>query len=314
MAGASPPASRPAAQPKDNYVLGGSVGSSSPVASAINAPETASYSGGNYLRVQQATWTSTVSNKLLIEAGFGTYMNHWGGVEIPGNPTRDIVRVVEQCSAGCAANGGIPGLTYRSQNWAINIQKAFNWKASASYVTGRHSLKVGYQASFNYTNGHPCHQQPEPAVSRQQRDSKPAHAEHVRVLHHEEPGPDDRSVRPGAMDRWPAHPSGRGAIRPRQQLFSRSRRIAANRFLHARRRGSPDGRRHRLQRPDASRRRGLGSVRRRQDGGQDQRGPVPAERRRRRALYGHQSAWRHPGQRHPHRGRTPTTISRQTAT
>ena len=96
-------------EPKDDYVLGGSVGSSSPVASAINAPETASYSGGNYLRVQQATWSSTVSNRLLLEAGFGTYMNHWGGVEIPGNPTRDIVRVVEQCTDGCAANGGIAG-------------------------------------------------------------------------------------------------------------------------------------------------------------------------------------------------------------
>jgi hypothetical protein len=142
-------------QPKDNYVLGGSVGSSSPVASAINAPETASYSGGNYLRVQQATFSSTVSNRLLVDAGFGTYMNHWGGVEIPGNPTRDIVRVVEQCTAGCAANGGIPGLTYRSQNWGINIQKAVNWKTSASYVTGRHSFKVGYQGMFNYTNGHP---------------------------------------------------------------------------------------------------------------------------------------------------------------
>ena len=62
-------------EPKDDYVLGGSVGSSSPVASATSAPETASYSGGNYLRVQQATWSSTVSNRLLLEAGFGTYLN-----------------------------------------------------------------------------------------------------------------------------------------------------------------------------------------------------------------------------------------------
>jgi hypothetical protein len=140
-------------QPKANYVLGGSPGSSSPFATATIAPEASSYSGGNYLRVQQATFTSTVSNRFLIEAGFGTYMNHWGGVEIPGNPTRDLVRVVEQCSAGCAANGGIAGLTYRSQNWAINIQKAVSWKTSASYVTARHSMKVGYQGAFNYTNG-----------------------------------------------------------------------------------------------------------------------------------------------------------------
>ncbi len=142
-------------QPKDDYVLGGSVGSSSPFATATNAPETASYSGGNYLRVQQATWTSPLSNRVLVEARFGTYMNHWGGVEIPGNPTRDLVRVVEQCTAGCPANAGIAGLTYRSQNWAENIQKAVSWKAATSYVTGRHNLKVGYDGAFNYTNGQP---------------------------------------------------------------------------------------------------------------------------------------------------------------
>ena len=34
------------------------------------------------------------------------------------NPTHDLIRVAEQCTAGCAANGGIAGLTYRSTNWA----------------------------------------------------------------------------------------------------------------------------------------------------------------------------------------------------
>jgi hypothetical protein len=62
---------------------------------------------------------------------------------------------VEQCTRGCAANGGIAGLTYRSQNWANNVQKQTNWKASASYVTARHSLKLGYQGAFHYTNGKP---------------------------------------------------------------------------------------------------------------------------------------------------------------
>ncbi len=142
-------------QPKNNYVLGGSPGSSSPFSTATIAPEASSYSGSNHLRVQQATWTSPFSSRVLFEAGFGTYFNWWGGNEIPGNPTRDIVRVVEQCTAGCPANAGIAGLTYRSQNWANNVQKMLNWKASGSYVTPRHSLKVGYQGAFHYTNGYP---------------------------------------------------------------------------------------------------------------------------------------------------------------
>jgi hypothetical protein len=142
-------------EPKDNYVLGGSPGSSSPFSTATIAPEASSYSGGNHLRVQQASWTSPLSSRILLEAGYGTYINYWGGYEIPGNPTRDIVRVVEQCTAGCPANGGIAGLTYRSQNWANNVQKMRNWKASASFVNARSTLKVGYQGAFHYTNGNP---------------------------------------------------------------------------------------------------------------------------------------------------------------
>lgn len=142
-------------EPKNNYVLGGSPGSSSPFSTATIAPEASSYSGGNHLRVQQATWTSPLSGRILLEAGYGTYINYWGGYEIPGNPTRDIVRVVEQCTRGCPANGGIAGLTYRSQNWGNNVQKMRNWKASASYVTARQNLKFGYQGAFHYTNGNP---------------------------------------------------------------------------------------------------------------------------------------------------------------
>ena len=67
----------------------------------------------------------------------------WGNSERPGNPTHDLIRVTEQCTAGCAVNGSIPGLNYRSMNWNDNHAGAVNWQASASYVTGAHSLKIG---------------------------------------------------------------------------------------------------------------------------------------------------------------------------
>jgi hypothetical protein len=104
------------------------------------------------------TWTSTMTSRLLLEAGFGTYLSRWGGSEMPGNPTRNIVRVVENCSRGCADNGGIAGLTYRSENWAANWQGTHTWRASATYVTGAKSYKVGYIGGYlvdnerNYTN------------------------------------------------------------------------------------------------------------------------------------------------------------------
>ena len=61
------------------------------------------------------------------------------------NPTRDLIRVVEQCASGCAANGNIPGLAYRSQDFSDAYNGSYLWKGSVSYVTGSHSLKVGYQ-------------------------------------------------------------------------------------------------------------------------------------------------------------------------
>jgi hypothetical protein len=46
------------------------------------------------------------------------------------------------------ANGGIPGLVYRSQDWGQNYAGSYSWRASASYVTGWQSLKVGYQGTY----------------------------------------------------------------------------------------------------------------------------------------------------------------------
>ena len=68
----------------------------------------------------QVTWSSPVTNRLLLDAGFGGIYYGWGNFERDPNPTRDLIRVAEQCAAGCAANGNIPGLVYRSQDSATN--------------------------------------------------------------------------------------------------------------------------------------------------------------------------------------------------
>jgi hypothetical protein len=104
-------------------------------------------------RVQQATWTSPVTNRLLLEAGVGTYLSRWGGNEMPGNPAQnEFIRVVEQCASGCASNGSIANLTYRSGTWRANWQGTHTWRASASYVQGAQSTKVGYQGGYLVAN------------------------------------------------------------------------------------------------------------------------------------------------------------------
>ena len=104
--------------------------------------------GSGTFRVPQVTWSSPVTNRFLLDAGFGGNYNGYGHREREGNTTRPLIRVSEQCAAGCPANGNIPGLVYRSQDWLDAWQGSWNWRASASFVTGAHSLKIGYQGNF----------------------------------------------------------------------------------------------------------------------------------------------------------------------
>jgi hypothetical protein len=123
--------------------------------SSTTSPEISGHLGHTLVRNQQLTWSSTLTSRLLLEAGLGAYRARWGPMETPGNPTRALIRVVEQTGVG---NGGIPGLTYRSANWANDWDSPTTWRAAASYVAGAHTFKAGYIGGYliedirNYTN------------------------------------------------------------------------------------------------------------------------------------------------------------------
>jgi hypothetical protein len=134
-------------------IICGAAGASNPACSATTAPEIGTYLSGFGQRVQQATWSSPVTNKLLLEAGFGTYWSQWGGIAHPGSNFTQLVGVTEQCTnADCGSFGGIPGLQYRSGTYRWNLQGTVTWRASASYVTGAQSMKFGYQGGYLYDN------------------------------------------------------------------------------------------------------------------------------------------------------------------
>jgi hypothetical protein len=124
------------------------------------APETATVSGGTgwtqgtYGRLEQIRWTSTTTNKLLIEAGLGTYQQNWNGRERPGN-NRALIPVTEQCTAGCPTNGNIQGLVYRAQNWNTDFMEPIRWNASATYNTGSNNMKFGYIGAYYWVISRP---------------------------------------------------------------------------------------------------------------------------------------------------------------
>jgi hypothetical protein len=116
------------------------------------SPEAGSIGATKPLRVMQAAWSSPATSRLLLEAGFGGVYYGWGSFERNPNTTKNLTRVTEQCAAGCLANGNIPGLVYRSQDFNTNNTGSFNWKAGASYVTGGQSMKIGYQGTWMVDN------------------------------------------------------------------------------------------------------------------------------------------------------------------
>jgi len=99
----------------------------------------------NREKITQFTWTSPFTSKLLLEAGFSQFASRFGG-QIPGGALTDFIPVQEQSTLG-----GVPvgNFTYRGWSSAGSNEQFHNvWRASGTYVTGSHSLKIGYQAAF----------------------------------------------------------------------------------------------------------------------------------------------------------------------
>ena len=128
--------------------------------SATNAPETGGRNHG-WQRVQQVKWTSTATNRLLLDAGLGTYLSNWNTRErwaedspLSVDQRRLLIQVNEQCAAtqprdafgrggSCADNGGIAGLNYRNlAPWNADWIGPHTWNAAATYVSGANSIKI----------------------------------------------------------------------------------------------------------------------------------------------------------------------------
>jgi hypothetical protein len=97
-------------------------------------------------RVQTVRWTSPRTNRLLLEAGLGTTYYQWGGRELDPNPAPDLVQVVN--IGQTIVPGVVTNMRYRSQSWLNNRTRGTTWNGTASYVTGSHSIKLGYQGNF----------------------------------------------------------------------------------------------------------------------------------------------------------------------
>ena len=182
---------------------------------AATSPEADGHGEFSPQRVQTARWTAPMTNRLLLEAGFGTTFYQWAGRELDPNPTRDLVRVVN--IGQLMAPGVTSTATFRSQNWYNNLTRGSSWFGTASYVTGSHSMKFGYQGNHWQDDREINVNEPESAVHLPQRLAADADAVRQR-LQRQRAGDAAVALRPGQLDRWTRDSTGRAPLRSSVEL------------------------------------------------------------------------------------------------
>jgi hypothetical protein len=105
--------------------------------------------------VTQALWTAPMTSKLLLEAGYTrfSYYHAGGPGQIPPDGLFNIGVTEQNGTAINPATGQRyaprANFTYRAlSQYNDNYGNPNNWRASASYVTGAHNMKVGYQGAY----------------------------------------------------------------------------------------------------------------------------------------------------------------------
>jgi hypothetical protein len=125
--------------------------------SATISPEAANGAfgaGAGYLAnpyyVTQATWNMPMTSRLLLDAGFSrlSYMPTVTG-QLPPDGIFDQIPVTE----AVARDGHRANFAYRAVNtYRDDWAQANQFRAAASYVTGSHNIKAGYQGAYHMSD------------------------------------------------------------------------------------------------------------------------------------------------------------------
>jgi hypothetical protein len=265
----------------------------------FQSPEATSTAARGYFDVpfylNQPSWTMAVNNKLLIEAGYTAFRYN----PIFGHPPPDgitnLIAVNEQSNAINPATGQRyapqPNFLYRGvESWGWAVGQTDGWQAMASYVTGAHNMKVGYQGNRLDQLDETISNQPQLSYRFNQgvAECSELPAARLRPPDFTKPG---RHLHSGQLHARQADAAGRAAVRSRIEL--RARRTERHHGDVVPESGADhhfeDGRRRCLQRSHSTRRRCLRPVRQRQNGPQVQLGPLPRVRRERCTVHVDQS-------------------------
>jgi hypothetical protein len=101
--------------------------------------------------IMQYSYTSPLTNKLLLEAATSQFLSNWNPTSPAGALNyAPFIPVQERSLAGGVP---VPNMVYHGYAGLNNNHQTHNvWRASLSYVTGAHSMKGGYQGAYEVTD------------------------------------------------------------------------------------------------------------------------------------------------------------------
>ena len=106
-------------------------------------------------------WSSPVSNKLLLEASGIHRVERWGGMEPQEGKLGNIDHLTPGMIGISDTNNPVThgALSYRAATGVAPYNNSWNWnlhyRFAASYITGSHSFKVGFNNAYGTTRTRP---------------------------------------------------------------------------------------------------------------------------------------------------------------
>ena len=108
----------------------------------IASPEAQSFTQNHPSMLGKVSWSSPVTNRLLLEASVGLGPYFWWGSEQKNSFDSTFIQVQDDA-------GPIPGINYRAAFWSGHTGHTTIYEGATSYVTGSHSSKFGIRYHKN---------------------------------------------------------------------------------------------------------------------------------------------------------------------
>jgi hypothetical protein len=105
--------------------------------------------GGDH--IMQFNYTAPMTSRLLLEAAFSQFYSNWSPTAPVG--ALDYAPFIPVQERSLAGGVPVPNMVYHGYAGLSNNHQTHNtWRGSMAYVTGAHSMKLGYQAAYEVTD------------------------------------------------------------------------------------------------------------------------------------------------------------------